>query len=155
MQKSVIVSICSYSMSCNAGFRKRPWSYPNKCVSPIWNMKKWYFFIYCKNSVSPMNVARKRAKYLVKNIFLRQSLSPEPMYISSFSALTVLNLKALASIAWKTASRMTLMQQSVIGSISAYLISCNAGFRKHPISCPHECVYLICCRKHSNATISQ
>ena len=54
-----------------------------------------------------------------------------------FSASTVPNFKALA---WKTASGMTKMPKSVIGSICAYLMSCDAGFWKQPRSYPNKCV---------------
>ena len=42
------------------------------------------------------------------------------------------------------------MQKSVIGSICAYLMSCDDGFWKHPRSCPNECVYPIWNKKNYN-----
>ena len=59
----------------------------------------------------------------------------EFMLISVLNAPTEPNLNALAC---KMATGMTKMQKSVIGSICAYLMSCNAGFRKRPRSCPNE-----------------
>ena len=58
-------------------------------------------------------------------IFFLIIAKPEFMLISLLSSQTVPNLNAPA---WKMASGMTKMQKSVILSICAYSISCDAGF---------------------------
>ena len=55
------------------------------------------------------------------------------MLISVLSAPPEPNLTALEKL------YKTRMRKSVIGQISAYLMSCcNVGFRKRPRSCPSE-----------------
>ena len=58
------------------------------------------------------------------------------MLFSALSGPTEPNLNALAST---RVSGMTKMQMSVIGSICAYSMISDAGFRKHPRLCLNEC----------------
>ena len=71
-----------------------------------------------------------------KNIIFWLSQNKELMLISVSSPPTEPNFTAPA---WKMASGMTIMRKSVIGFICAYLMSYDAGFQKHPRSCPNEC----------------
>ena len=62
MQASVIGSICTYSMICDADFQKHPRSSLNEFASQIWNQLKKFCFIYCINGAFLMNIARKCVK---------------------------------------------------------------------------------------------
>ena len=123
-------------MSCNAGFWKASKVLPEWMCIPNMNLIKKIFFIYRLNGACVMNVPRKRVKNC-QNIILRLLQNPWLVSISALSAPTLLHWKALA---WKMASGMTKLWKSVIGSICTYSLSCDAGFRKRPKSCPNECV---------------
>ena len=62
MQASVIGSICTYSMICDADFQKHPKSSLNEFASQIWNQFKKFCFIYHVKDAFLMNVAGKRFK---------------------------------------------------------------------------------------------
>ena len=70
------------------------------------------------------------------NIIFWLSQNKEIMLISVSSPPTEPNFTAPA---WKMASGITIMRKSVIRFICAYLMSYDAGFQKHPRSCPNEC----------------
>ena len=59
MQTLVIMSICAYSMICDAGFRKHPRPCLHECASHIWDQLKKFCFIYRLKYAFLMNVARK------------------------------------------------------------------------------------------------
>ena len=108
MHKSVIGSICIYLMSCDAGLRKHLSFCPKEYFSQTWNGLKKYLSIHRINGAI---------------VILQLS---QNMGLILISVLTP-NVHAIAS---KITSGMAQMQKSVIGSICAYSISCDAGFSK-------------------------
>ena len=91
------------------------------------------------NQLQPAVSSKTRQKF-TKNRIFKILQNPAIMLNNTQNATSTPELVTLSE---EMTSGMTITAKLVIGSLCAYLMSCDAGFRKRPRCHPYICAYQI------------